>query len=185
MRHAAGPRREIGVRTIFNLLGPLTNPAGARHQLVGVFEASWVEPLAHVLGRLGTRARARRARRRRARRDLHRGRDARSPSCAAGEVRTLPASIRSVRLEARRARRPAGGERRSRARRSSAAFSPARAGPARDIVLLNAAAAIYVGDRAPTLEAGIEAAGSAIDAAARAPRWSAWRATSQGGAANR
>src|SRR5205807_2042657 len=54
MRHAAIPRREIGVRTIFNLLGPLTNPANARHHLLGVFDASWLEPLARVLERLGS-----------------------------------------------------------------------------------------------------------------------------------
>ena len=53
-RHAVGPRREIGVRTIFNLLGPLTNPAGARHQLIGVFARRWLEPLAEALGRLGS-----------------------------------------------------------------------------------------------------------------------------------
>ena len=53
MRHVAGPRRELGVRTIFNLLGPLSNPAGARHQVVGVFAPEWTEPLAHALGRLG------------------------------------------------------------------------------------------------------------------------------------
>src|SRR5713226_6069521 len=54
MRHAVGPRREIGIRTIFNLLGPLTNPAGARHQLIGVFAQRWLEPLAASLGRLGS-----------------------------------------------------------------------------------------------------------------------------------
>src|SRR5262249_19033844 len=53
-RHAAAPRREIGVRTLFNLLGPLTNPAGARHQLLGVYDAALVEPLARVLGELGS-----------------------------------------------------------------------------------------------------------------------------------
>lgn len=52
-RHAAGARKEIGVRTIFNLLGPLTNPAGARHQVIGVWDAALVEPMAHALGRLG------------------------------------------------------------------------------------------------------------------------------------
>jgi anthranilate phosphoribosyltransferase len=55
MRHAAQPRREIGIRTIFNLLGPLSNPAGARFQLLGVFNAQWLEPLARTLGRLGSR----------------------------------------------------------------------------------------------------------------------------------
>src|SRR5512143_2759892 len=55
MKHAIGPRREMGVRTVFNLLGPLTNPAGAPNQVMGVFAASWVEPLAHVLQRLGSR----------------------------------------------------------------------------------------------------------------------------------
>ena len=52
MRHAIGPRREMGVRTVFNVLGPLTNPAGAPHQLIGVFSVDLIEPLANVLGQL-------------------------------------------------------------------------------------------------------------------------------------
>ena len=55
MKHAIGPRREMGVRTLFNLLGPLTNPAGAPHQVIGVFSAQWVAPLAEVLGKLGSK----------------------------------------------------------------------------------------------------------------------------------
>lgn len=55
MRHVAGPRVELGTRTIFNLLGPLANPAGVDRQLMGVFAAQWIEPLAEVLGRLGSR----------------------------------------------------------------------------------------------------------------------------------
>nr|VFJ66709.1 MAG: anthranilate phosphoribosyltransferase [Candidatus Kentron sp. FM]VFJ70397.1 MAG: anthranilate phosphoribosyltransferase [Candidatus Kentron sp. FM]VFK08305.1 MAG: anthranilate phosphoribosyltransferase [Candidatus Kentron sp. FM] len=55
MRHVIGPRREMAVRTIFNLLGPLTNPAGAPNQLLGVFSETWVEPIAQVLLRLGAR----------------------------------------------------------------------------------------------------------------------------------
>lgn len=54
MHHAIGPRREMGVRTLFNVLGPLTNPAGAPNQLIGVYDERWVEPLAQVLGRLGS-----------------------------------------------------------------------------------------------------------------------------------
>ena len=54
-RFAAGPRRELGTRTLFNLLGPLTNPANTPHQLLGVFAMRWVEPLAHVLKSLGSK----------------------------------------------------------------------------------------------------------------------------------
>jgi anthranilate phosphoribosyltransferase len=55
LRHAAAPRREMGIRTVFNVLGPLCNPAGAGRQLVGVFDAAWVPRLARVLGELGAR----------------------------------------------------------------------------------------------------------------------------------
>jgi anthranilate phosphoribosyltransferase len=56
MKHAIGPRKEIGQRTIFNILGPLTNPAGAHIQLTGVFSPALTEPLANVLKELGSRA---------------------------------------------------------------------------------------------------------------------------------
>lgn len=56
MKHALGPRRELGQRTIFNLLGPLTNPAGATHQLIGVYDPALTQPLAEVLGALGGRS---------------------------------------------------------------------------------------------------------------------------------
>jgi len=55
MKHAIGPRREMAVRTIFNVLGPLTNPAGAPNQVLGVFSKQLIEPLAHVLKRLGSK----------------------------------------------------------------------------------------------------------------------------------
>ncbi len=54
MKFAIGPRREMGVRTIFNLLGPLTNPAQAKRQVLGVYDRQWVEPMAHVLKELGS-----------------------------------------------------------------------------------------------------------------------------------
>jgi anthranilate phosphoribosyltransferase len=55
MKYAIAPRKELGVRTIFNLLGPLTNPAGAAHQLIGVYSLDWVQPLAEVLKKLGSK----------------------------------------------------------------------------------------------------------------------------------
>jgi anthranilate phosphoribosyltransferase len=54
MKYAIGPRKELAARTIFNVLGPLTNPAGAKHQVLGVFNRAWVRPLAEVLQRLGS-----------------------------------------------------------------------------------------------------------------------------------
>ena len=54
MKHAIGPRKEMGIRTVFNLLGPLTNPAGAPNQVLGVFSRHWVKPLAQVLQQLGS-----------------------------------------------------------------------------------------------------------------------------------
>ena len=54
MKHAIGPRKELGVRTLFNLLGPLTNPAGAQRQVLGVFDNRWLHPLACVLQQLGS-----------------------------------------------------------------------------------------------------------------------------------
>src|SRR5512136_97257 len=56
MKHAIGPRRELGQRTIFNILGPLTNPAGATHQVIGVYDPRLTQPMAEVLGALGGQA---------------------------------------------------------------------------------------------------------------------------------
>jgi anthranilate phosphoribosyltransferase len=55
MKWAIGPRRELGVRTIFNILGPLTNPAGSKHQVLGVYDKKWLRPLAEVLQKLGSK----------------------------------------------------------------------------------------------------------------------------------
>ena len=56
MKHVGPTRVELGTRTIFNLLGPLSNPAGVKRQVTGVFSKTWVEPLAHVLKSLGSEA---------------------------------------------------------------------------------------------------------------------------------
>ena len=81
MKHVMPARREMGIRTVFNMLGPLTNPAGANAQVIGVYAAALTEPLARVLAELGTIARLRRPRRRRPRRDLQHRREP-GPRCA-------------------------------------------------------------------------------------------------------
>ena len=71
MRHVGPVRVELGTRTIFNLLGPLSNPAGVKRQVIGVFSAAWLEPMAQVLRNLGSERVWLVPRRRRARRDHH------------------------------------------------------------------------------------------------------------------
>lgn len=166
MRHAVGPRREIGIRTIFNLLGPLTNPAGARHQLIGVFARRWVEPLAEALGRLGsTHALV-----------VH-GEDGldeislSGPTAVAewraGVVRTFALHPQEYGLTL-----CALSDLQVESAQESAALIRAvcagEHGPHRDIVLLNAAAALYAGDAVSSLAAGIELARATLDRGAAA-----------------
>jgi anthranilate phosphoribosyltransferase len=161
MKHAAGPRRELGVRTIFNLLGPLTNPAGACHHLLGVFDSSWVEPLARVLGRLGsTHALV-----------VH-GEDGLDEITTTGptEVAELrDGTVRRFRLvpeDLGISRRRLSDLQVESVEESACAIRSVlagEAGSARDIVLLNAGAAIYAADRVATVADGIEAARGAID----------------------
>jgi anthranilate phosphoribosyltransferase len=160
MRHAAGPRRELGVRTIFNLLGPLSNPAGARHQVVGVFAAEWTEPLATALGQLGsTHALV-----------VH-GEDGLDEiSLAAttqvsewkgGVLRTYRVTPEEFGFTRCRADDLSGADRDAAARiiHDILAGVP---GPRADIAVLNAAAALYVGGRAPSIAAAISGAQESI-----------------------
>lgn len=151
MRHVAGPRREIGVRTIFNLLGPLSNPAGARAQLLGVFSEHWVEPLAHALARLGSR-----------RAMVVHGEDGLDEITLAGA--TIVAELRDDRVHTYRLE-PAslglslctpvdlrGGDLAANARLVEDILAGRSTEAQRDIALLNASAAIYVAGLATTLE---------------------------------
>jgi anthranilate phosphoribosyltransferase len=161
MKHAAGPRRELGVRTIFNLLGPLTNPAGARHHLLGVFDAAWVEPLAQVLARLGSRHAL----------VVHGedGLDEITTTAATDVAEFKGGVVRRFRLtpeEFGLARRRLSDLQVSSVEESACSIRrvlAGEAGPARDIVVLNAGAAIYAADQAPDIAAGVEAARRAID----------------------
>jgi anthranilate phosphoribosyltransferase len=160
MRHAAGPRRELGFRTIFNLLGPLSNPAGARHQLVGVFAAEWVEPLARALGRLGS---------------VHalvvHGDDGLDEISLAAPTeisewkedrlhtyRVTPEDFGFKRCSDAELD---GGDRETAASIIRGIVAGAT-GPRADIAMLNAAAAIYVGGSAPSIAAGIDLARDSI-----------------------
>jgi anthranilate phosphoribosyltransferase len=161
MRHVAVPRRELGVRTIFNLLGPLTNPARVRRQVIGVFARRWVEPLAEALLRLGAE-----------RAWVVHGAGGLDELALAGE--SIVAEVDGGRVTvgsvsaADTGLAPAGPEAMRVASRAEAAeamralLGGAR-GPARDIVCLNAAAALVVAGVARDLRAGVEAATAAID----------------------
>ncbi|BAV34636.1 anthranilate phosphoribosyltransferase [Sulfuricaulis limicola] len=160
MKHAIGPRREMGVRTIFNLLGPLTNPANAPNQVLGVFSDQWVEPLAEVLQRLGSEHVL----------VVHAEDGMDEISIGAP---THVAELKEGRVRIFTIQPEQFGLRRSEVSKLVAG-SPAEslkmiesvlnneAGPARDIVALNAGAAIYVAGLAPGLAAGIKSAQAVI-----------------------
>jgi anthranilate phosphoribosyltransferase len=161
MKHAVGPRRELGVRTIFNLLGPLTNPAGAPNQLVGVFAEAWVVPLAEALRELGSRHVL-----------VVHADDGLDEISIAGP--TQIAELRDGRIAAftvapeqfGMTRAPLGGLVVETAVESLAMIRriyEGTAGPARDVVVLNAGAALYASGLCDSLEAGAVLASSAID----------------------
>ena len=164
MKHAIGPRREMAARTVFNLLGPLTNPAGAPNQVVGVFSNTWVEPLARVLQRLGSEHVL----------VVHAEDGLDEISIGApthvAELKDDELSMYSITPE------QFGFERSSLSTLSveDAAQSLAIirdvfsniSGPAHDIVALNAGAAIYAASVTNTLEEGVQAASRAIESGA-------------------
>jgi anthranilate phosphoribosyltransferase len=164
-RHVAPTRVELGTRTIFNLLGPLSSPALARRQLLGVFARDWVKPMAEVLGRLGgERAWV-----------VHGdGLDeltTTGPTLVAaldrGKLETFEITAADAGLPAARREDLRGGEAALNARLMRDLLAGA-GGPLRDVVLLNSAAALLVADRAKTLYEGVELAARTIDTGAAA-----------------
>jgi len=160
MKHAIGPRREMAVRTVFNVLGPLTNPAAAPNQIIGVFDGELVELMARVLQQLNSRHVM-----------VVHGEDGMdeisisAPTRVAelknGEISsyTLSPSDFGMELAAVETLRVGSAQQSLEVIRAVLAN---QAGPARDIVCLNAGAAIYVSGIADTLAAGVEAARAAI-----------------------
>jgi anthranilate phosphoribosyltransferase len=160
MRHVTPIRAELGYRTIFNLLGPLTNPAQAKRQLLGVFDSRWVEPLARVLGALGAE---------RAWTVHGQGMDeiattgeTQVAEWREGQVRLFRITPEAVGLPRAALADLTGGSPAENARALKDLLA-GQAGPYRDIVCLNAAAAFLVGERVETLREGVELAGQVID----------------------
>jgi anthranilate phosphoribosyltransferase len=160
MRHVTPIRAELGFRTVFNLLGPLTNPAGAQRQVMGVYDPRLLEPLAEVLGRLGAvRAWT-----------VHgQGLDeltTTGPSEVAewrdGKVTRFSVTPADAGLPTARLEDLRGGDAETNAEAIRHLLAGER-GAYRDVVLLNAAAALLVADLAPDLRAGAELAAAAID----------------------
>jgi len=164
MKHAAPVRREMGVRTVFNLLGPLTNPAGATAQLMGVPGPEWAAPLAGVLAKLGAD-----------RAFVVYGACGVDEISIAGEtfiheVRDGQVSSYSIAPDDFGLRRAdpeavSGGDAAANAR-LLVGILEGETGPRRDIVLLNAAAAIVAGGRAADLSEGIAVAAESVDSGA-------------------
>jgi anthranilate phosphoribosyltransferase len=163
MRHVAPTRVELGTRTIFNLLGPIANPAGVTRQLVGVFSRDWVKPIAEVLGKLGTE-----------RAWVVHGdgldeltttgtthvAELKGGKVASFDVTPEDAGLPRARLDDIKGADPATNAARM------VVVLEGRKGPLRDIVLLNAAAALVVAGRAKDLREGVAEAARSIDSGA-------------------
>ena len=163
MSHVLPIRQELGFRTIFNLLGPLANPAGARRQVLGVFSVRWIEPMAKVLGALG------------ASRawvvhgagldELTTAGETQVAEWRDGAVRLFTITPEAVGLPRATLADLRGGEPAHNAAALTDLLSGAR-GPYRDVVLLNAAAAFLVADAVETLREGVVRAADAVDSGA-------------------
>ena len=177
MKYAIGPRRELGQRTIFNLLGPLTNPAGATHQLIGVYDPALTQPLAEVLGSLGGQAAF----------VVHGygGLDEMTTSgpnrvshLQDGQVKTFEFDPASLGLRPASMDDLRGGDPAENAGMLRAVLSGSDRSPRRDVVLLNSAAALATqhGD----FHAALDEACRSLDSGAAVQRLDAFIAFTQG-----
>jgi len=171
MKYAIGPRKEMGVRTLFNLLGPLSNPAETANQLIGVFSTDWVEPLAQVLKRLGSE---------------HvlivnaeDGLDEISIASASNiaELKDGVVSTYQITPEQFGFQRSSLESLAVDGAESSLTMLKSvlnnQTGAAKDIVILNAGAAIYAANLTPSLEAGIKKAQQVIESGAALEKFNA------------
>lgn len=164
MKYAIGPRRELGIRTIFNMLGPLTNPAGATGQVLGVFAPELTEMFARALGNLNCR-----------RAYVVHGSDGldeitctgptRVSELRDGVVNTYELSAEMLLGDVCEPNELAGGDARQNAQIMRSILDGKKGGP-RLVVLLNAAAAIAAGEKANSIEEGLKLAEESIDSGA-------------------
>ena len=164
MKHVGPTRQELGTRTIFNLLGPLSNPAGTKRQLIGVFDRQWVRPLAEVLRSLGSE-----------RAWIVHGSDgldeltttgvSYAASLADGVITEFEVNPADFDIPTASADELVGGTPSQNASALRAVLEGQK-GPYRDIVVLNSAAALVVADKAGDLTDGVKNASSAIDSGA-------------------
>ena len=164
MKYAIGPRKELGIRTVFNILGPLTNPAGAKRQVLGVFSDKLTEPLAQVLNNLGVKHAF-----------VVHGEDGldemtttdktRVSELKDGKVNTYSISAEDLGLVKANKEDLLGGNAEENAKITISILEGEK-GPRRDIVLLNAAAALIAGDKAGDFNEGLKKASEAVDSGA-------------------
>jgi anthranilate phosphoribosyltransferase len=167
-RYVIPVRRALAVRTIFNFLGPLTNPAGASHQLVGVSDPSYLETMAGALARLGT-VHALLVSSEDGLDELSISAPTRVVEVVAGEVRSYVVAPEEVGLPRHPAEAVPGGDPAANAATTRAIFA-GEPGAARDLAVLNAGAAIFAGGGAASLADGVAAALQAIDSGAAAAK---------------
>jgi anthranilate phosphoribosyltransferase len=164
MKHVMPARREMGIRTVFNMLGPLTNPAGANAQVIGVYSPSLTEPLARVLAELGT-IRAFVVHGSDSLDEISNTGESRVSEVREGTVRTFTVRPEDFGLPRASIKDLAGGDREQNAQIIRALLD-GEPGPRRDIVLMNAAAALVAGARARELKDGVALAAESIDGGA-------------------
>ncbi|MDA5193790.1 anthranilate phosphoribosyltransferase [Govanella unica] len=172
MRHVAPTRGELGTRTLFNLLGPLANPALAKRQVIGVFDRKWIAPMAEVLGRTGSE-----------RVWVVHGSDGLDEITTTGttyvaeydggSVHTFEITPEEAGLPRARMEDLKGGDAATNAEAIRDLLS-GKPGPYRDIVLLNAAASLIVTDRVKTLKEGVQFAAQIIDTGRAAETLDRW-----------
>jgi anthranilate phosphoribosyltransferase len=177
MKHAANARKQLGTRTIFNLLGPLTNPAGAKYQLLGVYDDKWVEPIAAVLKQLGSE-RAMVVHSKDGLDEISLSADTYVAELNNGKITTYTVSPKKFGLNLCKL----SDLKVENVDQSFTVFLSVlkgEDGPAKDIVALNAGAALYIGNIAESLAEGIKLANKIITDKAAFEKYELLKSTSQ------